>query len=121
MRDLALKVGELDDVVVGDPKRPDPGSREIEQRRRAESARAQHEHPGGSQAPLTGHPHLGQQQMPGVARAGGGVGELVWALPGSGVHRGRDYVMAVGIPVSTMAGGGLPSRAPAAVPVAAWP
>ncbi len=94
VHDLTLQVGELHVVVVGDPESPDSGGRQIEQRRGPQTAGAEDKHAGRSQAPLPGHPHLRQQQMPGVTGAGAGVGELVGAPPGSGVHRGRDYVMA---------------------------
>lgn len=87
MDDLALQVGQLDHVVIGNPDGPDPGGSEVEQRRRAQPSRPEDEDPGRSEPPLSGEAHFRQQQVPGITRAGLGVVEHVGRRAGSGVHR----------------------------------
>ena len=53
---LPLQVREADRVVVDDPERADPGGGEVEQRRAAEPAGADHQHPRGAQPLLPGPP-----------------------------------------------------------------
>ena len=69
VHDLALEVGEVDDVVVDHADRPDPGRREVEQGRRTEPAGADDENPRGAQPALTVAAEIGEQQVPGIPRA----------------------------------------------------
>ena len=62
---LALQVRGVDDVVVDDADRADPGRREVERGRRTESAGAEQQHLRVQQLELALDPDLGQQ---GVAR-----------------------------------------------------
>ena len=65
--DLALQVRQRHRVVVDDPERADAGSREIKQHRRAEPARADHQHARASERGLSGSTHLAQHDMAGIA------------------------------------------------------
>ena len=69
MRDLALEVREVDDVVVDDAERAHPGGREVERGRRAEPAGAEQEHLRVEQLELALEPDLGHQQVARVALA----------------------------------------------------
>ena len=62
---LALQVGLVDDVVVDEAERADPGRGEVEGGRRAEAAGADQQHLRVQQLQLALDPDLGQQ---GVAR-----------------------------------------------------
>ncbi len=64
--DLALQVGERDRVVVHDPDGADAGRREIEQRRRAEPARADYQHARALERVLAGPAHLVQHDVAGI-------------------------------------------------------
>ena len=64
---LALQVREADAVVVDDPERADAGRRQVEQRRAAEAARADHQHARGAQPLLPGAADLVQHDVAGVA------------------------------------------------------
>ena len=59
--DLALEVGEVDDVVVDDAERADAGRREVERGRRAEAAGAEQQHLGVEQLLLALQADLGQR------------------------------------------------------------
>ena len=66
--DLALEVGGVDHVVVDDADGAHPGRGEVEQRRRPETAGADHEHPRAlASRRCPSQPDLGQQDVPGVA------------------------------------------------------
>jgi hypothetical protein len=67
VNDLALKVGQRHDVVVDHAERTDAGRGEIHQRRRAEAARADHQHGCFLQCGLAGAADLAQHDMAGVA------------------------------------------------------
>src|SRR6266404_3109116 len=67
MDDLALQVGQVDPVGIGDADCPDPGGREVEQERRAETARTDDEHPRGEQPDLALLADLVEDQVAGVA------------------------------------------------------
>ena len=104
---LALQVRERDRVVVDDAERADPGGGEVEQRRAAEAAGADDEHPRRAQPLLAGPADLVQHDMAGVALElvggsrppGGGAGRAEAAgAAGAGVEgrrprprRARDH------------------------------
>ena len=67
--DLALEVGQVDDVEVDDADRPHARRREVERGRRAEPARADQQHLGGQQLRLARGADLGDQQVAAVALA----------------------------------------------------
>src|SRR6266446_9426131 len=67
MDDLALQVGQVDPVGIGDADRPDPGGREVEQQRRTETARTDDEHPRLQQPDLALLADLVEDQVAGVA------------------------------------------------------
>ena len=67
MDDLALQVGLVDLVELDDAERADAGRGQVEQRRAAEAAGADHEHLGVLQPLLPGHPDVGDDQVPAVA------------------------------------------------------
>ena len=69
VRDLALQVGEVDDVVVDDPQRSHAGRGEVEGRGRAESAGAEQQHLGVEQLHLPLEPDLGDEHVARVALA----------------------------------------------------
>ena len=60
---LALQIRQRDRVVVDDAERPDPGGREIEQRRRAKSTGADHQHPRALERGLSGPADLTQHDV----------------------------------------------------------
>ena len=64
---LAVQVGELDVVVVDDPEAPDARAGQIERDRRAERARADHQHARVAQRDLAELRPLRQQQLARVA------------------------------------------------------
>src|SRR5439155_4849447 len=64
---LALKVREVDDVVVHDPERPDAGRGEVERGRRAEAARADQQHLSVEQLLLALAANLGNEEMTRIA------------------------------------------------------
>ncbi len=66
---LALEVGEVDDVVVDDPERADPGRGQVQRRGRAEAAGAEQQHLGVEQLLLAVDPDLVKQQVARVAVA----------------------------------------------------
>ena len=65
--DLALQVRLVDRVEVHDAERADAGRGQVEQRRRAEAARAHDEHLRVLQALLPGHADVGDDQVARVA------------------------------------------------------
>ena len=65
--DLALEVGQVDDIEVDDADRADPGRRQIEHRRRAEPARANEQDLGAEQLDLALQADLGDEQVAAVA------------------------------------------------------
>jgi hypothetical protein len=65
MDDLALQIGQVDPVGVGDADRANPGSRKVEQQRRAEATRADYEHARGEQLDLASFADLVEDQMAG--------------------------------------------------------
>ena len=67
MDDLALQVGQRHDVVIDHAERADAGGGEIHQRRRAETAGADHQHGGLLQRRLAGAADLAQHDVAGVA------------------------------------------------------
>ena len=69
VRDLALQVGQVDDVVVDDPQRSHAGRGEIEGGGRAESAGAEQQHLGVEQLHLPLEPDLGDEHVARVALA----------------------------------------------------
>src|SRR5450631_9475 len=68
MNDLALQVGEVDGVAVAHGDAADAARREVEERRRAEAARADDERVCGEQALLRLLAKLVQQQVPAIAK-----------------------------------------------------
>jgi hypothetical protein len=62
--DLALQVRLVDGVELDDAEGADAGRGQVEQRGAAETAGADHQHPGVLQPLLTGHPDLGNDQVP---------------------------------------------------------
>ena len=67
--DLALQVGEVDDVVVDDPERADARGGEVERGRRAEAARAEQQHLRVEQLLLALEADLRDEQVARVALA----------------------------------------------------
>ena len=64
---LALQVGCIDDVVIDEADRPDPGGGEVEAGRGAEAARAEQQDLGVEQLELALEADLGNEQMARVA------------------------------------------------------
>ncbi len=64
---LALQVGLVDLVELRDAEGADPGGGQVEQGRAAETTGADDEHLGVLQSLLTGHPDVGDDQVPAVA------------------------------------------------------
>ena len=97
---LALQVGGVDDVVVDEADRADPGRGEVERGRRAEPAGAEQQHLGVEQLDLAVDPDLGQQRVARVAvallggHAAGGDDRQPLLLPGEdpAAHRGDVLV-----------------------------
>ena len=86
MDDLALQVGLVDLVELGDAERADAGRGQVEQRRAAQAAGADDEHLGVLQPLLPGHPDVGDDQVPAVAAY------LVDGQLGGGLHeREREW------------------------------
>ena len=67
MDDLALQVGDVDDVEVDDADGAHAGRREVEHRRRAEAAGADEEHAGVQQPGLAVRADLRDEQVARVA------------------------------------------------------
>ena len=67
MHDLALKVGQIDPVIVDHAERADPGGGEVEQQRRAEPAGADHQHARRQQLFLPLLADLVEDQMARIA------------------------------------------------------
>ena len=67
--DLALEVGDVDDVVVDDAERADAGRGQVQRGRRAEPAGAEQQHLGVEQLLLALDADLGQQEVARVALA----------------------------------------------------
>jgi len=67
VEDLALQVGEIDLVAVGDGQAADAGRGEVERRRAAESTRADDERVRGPQLLLALDPEFGKEDVPAVA------------------------------------------------------
>ena len=65
--DLALQIGQRDDVVIDHAERADAGGGQIHQRRRAEAAGADHQHGRLLQRGLAGAADFAQHDMAGVA------------------------------------------------------
>ena len=66
--DLALQVGLVDHVELDDADGADAGGGEVQQRRRAQPARADDQHLGVLQPLLPVHAQVGDDQVPAVAR-----------------------------------------------------
>ena len=66
--DLALQVGEVDDVEVDDAERADTGGGQVQRQRRAEAAGADAQHARGLQLLLALHADLGHDQVARVAQ-----------------------------------------------------
>ena len=66
VQNLALKVGELDAIRIDDSNETDAGRDQIQRNGRAESARADNQHPCALESLLTGDADTGQGQMPGI-------------------------------------------------------
>ena len=81
MHDLALQVGEVDAVAVADGDAAHAARGEVEQRRGAEAARADHERVGGEEALLRFLAELVQQQVAAVAQALAGRPRRATAAP----------------------------------------
>ena len=77
--DLALQVAGVHDVEVDQAQGADAGGGQIESQRRTEPAGAHAEHARGLEPLLALHAHLGQDQVPRVAReiVGGQFGKRV--------------------------------------------
>jgi hypothetical protein len=75
VEDLALEVGELDDVVVDDGEGADPRGREVEGRGGAEAPGPDDEHAGGAELGLARGAHRRESEVAGVA--GGRFGAAV--------------------------------------------
>ena len=69
VRDLALQVRLVDDVGVDDPEMADPGGRQVERRRGAETAGSDQQDLGLEHLELAGLADLRDQEVPRVARA----------------------------------------------------
>jgi hypothetical protein len=67
VQDLALQVGEVDLVGVGEGEASDSGGGEIERRRAAEAARADDQRARGAQLLLSFNADLRQQNVPAIA------------------------------------------------------
>ena len=67
MNDLALQIALIDQIVIDHADMPNPGRGQIEQCRRSESARADHQHAALEQLLLAGFAHFWQKQMPAIA------------------------------------------------------
>ena len=65
--DLPLEIGVIDDVEINDPEPPYACRGQIKPQRRAQPARADHEHLGFGQLELPVHAHFGHDQMAAVA------------------------------------------------------
>ena len=65
--DLALQVGLVDGVELDDAERADPGRGQVQQRRAAQPAGPDHQHPGVLQPLLPVHADVGDDQVPAVA------------------------------------------------------
>ena len=65
--DLALQIGQRDDIVIDHAQRADAGGRQIHQDRRAEAAGADHQHGRLLQRGLAGAADFAQYDMAGVA------------------------------------------------------
>ena len=68
VRDLALEIRKIDVVVIDDAERADTGGREIEQRRAAQPARADHQDARGEQLRLPLLADLVEDQMARIAQ-----------------------------------------------------
>ena len=67
MQDLALQVGEVDRIAIGQQDASDTGAGQVERRRRTQSASA-HDQRGGAEQPLLGlDPDLVEQDVAAVA------------------------------------------------------
>ena len=73
VRDLALEVGELDGVEVGEGQVPDAGGGEVHRHRRAESAEPDDEHARRGEPSLTLGADLREREVTGVTTVGRGV------------------------------------------------
>jgi hypothetical protein len=67
VQDLALQVGQVDLVAVGERQPADAGSGEVERRRAAEAARADDQRRGGAQPLLPLDAELGEEDVAAVA------------------------------------------------------
>jgi hypothetical protein len=67
VQDLALQVGEVDLVGVGQRQAADAGGGEVKRGGAAEAARADDERVGGAQLLLPLYPDLGKEDVPAVA------------------------------------------------------
>ena len=91
MEDLALQVGQIDDVEVDDADGADAGGGEVERHRRAEAAGADAQHPRRLQLALPFEADLGEDQVPAVA--------LVFLADRAGSS--RSVSVALGAPPAT--------------------
>ena len=67
VNDLALQIGQRHDVVINHAERANAGGGKIHQRRRAEAARADHQHGSFLQRRLAGAADFAQHDMAGIA------------------------------------------------------
>jgi hypothetical protein len=67
IEDLALQVGQVDLVGVGQDQPADAGGGEVKRSRAAQAARADDEDGSGAQLLLALYPDLGKKDVPGVA------------------------------------------------------
>ena len=67
MDDLTLQIGQLDQIVIDDAERADPGRRQIEQQRCPQPAGADHQHARRQQPRLARLADLVEDQVAGIA------------------------------------------------------
>jgi hypothetical protein len=68
VQDLTLQVGRIDHVEIDHAERSDAGGGEVHGGRRAEPSRSDEQHAGRLQPALPVRPHLGEDQVAGVAQ-----------------------------------------------------
>ena len=68
MQDLALQIGEIDGIAIGERDVPGAPRGEVHGRRRAQAAGADHQCMCGQQPFLALDAELGQQDMPAIAQ-----------------------------------------------------
>ena len=70
VNNLALQVRYIDDVVIDDPQRADPGCGEVGRRDGTQPARSDDEHARRREVPLAAFADFGKEQVAGIARPG---------------------------------------------------